>query len=159
MLTAKILTAVSLFRRGPSLCITMHVSVVLLRLSRCSFLFAAGWITWIQPSTQQRLLLFLKCCFTSTETVGLLGPWAQDSHLDFHTDLELCLCAIETFTVHTGVWPSESVKPIARTSQPRLQSSNTSTRIAISLQALLKLQSWHPRAPIHLSCLVPPGRH
>ena len=27
----------------------------------------------------------LKCCFTSTETVGLLGTGAQDVHLDFHT--------------------------------------------------------------------------
>ena len=25
------------------------------------------------------------CCFTSTETVGLLGTGAQDGHLDFHT--------------------------------------------------------------------------
>ena len=31
----------------------------------------------------------LKCCFTSTETVGLLGMGAQDSHLDFHTAPEL----------------------------------------------------------------------
>ena len=31
------------------------------------------------------LLLLLKCCFTSTETVGLLGTGAQDVHLDFHT--------------------------------------------------------------------------
>ena len=29
--------------------------------------------------------LLLKCCFTSTETVGLLGTGAQDDHLDFHT--------------------------------------------------------------------------
>ena len=29
-------------------------------------------------------LLFL-CCFTSTETVGLLGTGAQDGHLDFQT--------------------------------------------------------------------------
>ena len=28
-----------------------------------------------------------KCCFTSTETVGLLGTGAQDSHLNFHTPL------------------------------------------------------------------------
>ena len=28
---------------------------------------------------------WLKCCFTSTETVGLLGTEAQDVHLDFHT--------------------------------------------------------------------------
>ena len=30
-----------------------------------------------------------KCCFTSTETVGLLGTGAQDGHLDFHTATEL----------------------------------------------------------------------
>ena len=35
------------------------------------------------------LLLLLKCCFTSTETVGLLGTGAQDVHLDFHTPPEL----------------------------------------------------------------------
>ena len=31
----------------------------------------------------------LKCCFTSTETVGLLGTGAQDVHLDFHRALKL----------------------------------------------------------------------
>ena len=31
------------------------------------------------------LLLLLKFCFTSTETVGLLGTGALDGHLDFHT--------------------------------------------------------------------------
>ena len=31
----------------------------------------------------------LKCCFTFTETVGLLGTGAQDGHLDFHTAPEL----------------------------------------------------------------------
>ena len=34
-------------------------------------------------------ILKLKCCFTSTETVGLLGTEAQDVHLDFHTAPEL----------------------------------------------------------------------
>ena len=34
--------------------------------------------------------LLLKCCFTSTETVDLLGTGAQDSHLDFHTAPEVC---------------------------------------------------------------------
>ena len=33
--------------------------------------------------------LLLKCCFTSTETVGLLGTGAQDDHLDFHAPPEL----------------------------------------------------------------------
>ena len=31
----------------------------------------------------------VECCFTSTETVGLLGTRAQDVHLDFHTAPEL----------------------------------------------------------------------
>ena len=30
----------------------------------------------------------VECCFTSTETVGLLGTGAQDGHLDFHTPPE-----------------------------------------------------------------------
>ena len=33
--------------------------------------------------------LLLKRCFTSTETVGLLGTGAQDGNLDFHTAPEL----------------------------------------------------------------------
>ena len=32
----------------------------------------------------------LKCCFTSTVTVGLLGTGAKDVHLDFYTASELC---------------------------------------------------------------------
>ena len=35
------------------------------------------------------LVGWLKCCFTSTETVGLLGTGAQDVHLDFHTAPDL----------------------------------------------------------------------
>ena len=31
----------------------------------------------------------LKCCFMSTETVGLVGTGAQDDHLDIHTAPEL----------------------------------------------------------------------
>ena len=34
-------------------------------------------------------LMMMKCCFTSTETVGLLGTGAKDVHLDFHTAPEL----------------------------------------------------------------------
>ena len=39
---------------------------------------------------RQRMLVLSKCCFTSTENVGLLGTGAQDGHLDFHTAPELC---------------------------------------------------------------------
>ena len=34
-------------------------------------------------------------CFTSTETVGLLGTEAQDVHLDFHTAPGLSLLLID----------------------------------------------------------------
>ena len=34
--------------------------------------------------------LSAECCFTSTETVGLLGTGVQDVHLHFHTPPELC---------------------------------------------------------------------
>ena len=37
--------------------------------------------------------VWLKCCFTSTETVGLSRTGAQDIHLDFHTAPELCVAA------------------------------------------------------------------
>ena len=33
---------------------------------------------------------FAECCFTSRDTVGLLGTGAQDGHLDFYTAPELC---------------------------------------------------------------------
>ena len=32
----------------------------------------------------------VECCFSSTETLGLLGTGAQDGRLDFHTAPELC---------------------------------------------------------------------
>ena len=37
------------------------------------------------------ILRSVECCFTSAETVGLLGTGAQDGHLDFHTAPELCI--------------------------------------------------------------------
>ena len=37
------------------------------------------------------VLLLLKCCFTSTETLGLLGTGAQDGYLDFHTAPGPCM--------------------------------------------------------------------
>ena len=51
------------------------------------------------------LWLKLKCCFTSTETVGLLGTGAQDGHVDFLTEhlssayswlVECCFMSTET---------------------------------------------------------------
>ena len=41
---------------------------------KTTLLYSVSLTTWL-----------LKCCFTSTETVGLLGTGAQDGHLDFHT--------------------------------------------------------------------------
>ena len=52
-------------------------------------------------SLNQRCCLgwLVECCFTSTETAGLLGTGAQDGHLNFHTALELsiavfCCCRL-----------------------------------------------------------------
>ena len=47
-------------------------------------------VTRLSPRTMMMLMLMLKCCFTSTEAVGLLGTGAQDVHLDFDTGPELC---------------------------------------------------------------------
>ena len=38
---------------------------------------------------QKNIIMLPKCCFTPTETVGLLGTEAQDVHLDFHAAPEL----------------------------------------------------------------------
>ena len=48
------------------------------------------------------VLLLLKRCFTSTETVGLLGTGAQDGHLDFHTASELwvIVAIVDCFYMH-----------------------------------------------------------
>ena len=50
-------------------------------------------LTFISPSCSQRaemknnvgVAVVVEYCFTSTETVGLLGTGAQDVHLEFHT--------------------------------------------------------------------------
>ena len=57
---------------------------VLENLTRNSLCDAAG-----MTHTKGNEFLLL-CCFTFTETVGLLGTGAQDIHLDFHTAPELC---------------------------------------------------------------------
>jgi len=49
-------------------------------LSFCSPSFSMHW--------------WLKCCFTTTETIGLLGTGAEDVHLDFHTATELLFQSI-----------------------------------------------------------------
>ena len=48
----------------------------------------------------------VKCCFTSTETLGLIGTGAQDGHLDFHTAPGLC----RQFLDPVGTKPKSCVK-------------------------------------------------
>ena len=48
------------------------------------------WRHWLNDGGPWFLAELVECCFTSTETVGLLGTGAQDGHLDFHTAPELC---------------------------------------------------------------------
>ena len=50
------------------------------------------------------MILMLKCGFTSTETVGLLGTGAQDVHLDYHTAPEFCVPMIRAEHVIYCEW-------------------------------------------------------
>ena len=81
--------------------INIHGSGVLVALCEC---YMAG-ATWNAAVSAQVLCtpfsytpytrwladgrVVVECCFTSTETVGLLGTGAEDGHLDFHTAPEL----------------------------------------------------------------------
>ena len=71
-LTARGLPRDDLSQSSPYLCATHECRTVCCSLD-------------VSPEVQMQTLLTLKCCFTSTETVGLLGTGAQDGHLDFHT--------------------------------------------------------------------------
>ena len=42
----------------------------------------------------------VECCYTFTDTVGLLGTGAQDGHLDFHKAPELCPSISSSSTFH-----------------------------------------------------------
>ena len=76
------------FLRPPSLSHTNTVQLIRRQLwSLCS---TFGITNQARLSRSFLLLLLLKCSFTSTEIVGLLGTGAQDGHLDFHTAPELC---------------------------------------------------------------------
>ena len=66
------------------------------------------------------LLLLLKCCFTSTETVGLLGTGAQDVHFDFHT-------APELWIPHSWSVPLRPQKPLVYNYEGREPRTSTST--------------------------------
>ena len=63
----------------------LHREMRWLVLNICYFAaLVAGWLV----SNGSNLA---ECCFTFTETGGLLGKGAQDGHLDFHTPPELCV--------------------------------------------------------------------
>ena len=59
-----------------------------LRPPRSYGLLGTGTSTFTQLLGSENIDL-VKCCFTSTETVGLLATGARDVHLDFHTPPEL----------------------------------------------------------------------
>ena len=52
------------------------------------------FLAW-RVKTYRGLSWLVECCFTSTETVGLLETDAQDGHLDFHTAPELDLSLVD----------------------------------------------------------------
>ena len=63
----------------------------------------------MSPGRMWSLLLLLKCCFTFTETVGLLGTGAQDGHLDFHTAPELRQVELVSFLLISPADPLPAV--------------------------------------------------
>ena len=71
----------------------------------------------------------VECCFTSTETVGLLGMGAQDGHLDFHTAPELCLM----FSVGPNTYSVEPSILVLSVGPSRLMHSVGPTRLTFSL--------------------------
>ena len=84
----------------------------------------------------------MKCCFTSTETVGLLGTGAQDVHLDFHIAPELCCDASVQFCFKLNAVITKMVK------------SAGSERIK-TIEVYLK-QKWSeslvPHSCVHTAC-------
>ena len=61
---------------------------------RVPVFFGQGHFPRSCPPSLGLQLLLLKCCFTSTDTIGILGMGAQDGHLDFHATPELCLALL-----------------------------------------------------------------
>ena len=58
------------------------------------------WATIFMCRKTRHILSLLKCCFTSTESVGLLGTGGQDAHLDFHTTPALCIGAGDSINLY-----------------------------------------------------------
>ena len=77
----------------------------------------------------------LKCCFTSTETVGILGTGAQDGHLDFHTAPELSRTPVD-FVVEVLLYIHRNRRYIRDGSPgrpPRLSHSSSNSDVAVEL--------------------------
>ena len=124
-----------------------------------------------------RWLSWAERCFTSTETVGLLGTGAQDGHFDFHTVPELWRCAASLVTAmyhpvgHYDVPPCWSLRctillvaTMYRLSgrawrQPTSQASPWSLQCTASLEVILQWLNfavlnwgWQPQQPCLLFC-------
>ena len=70
---------------------------------------------------------WLKCCFTSTETVGLLGTGAWDGvHLDFHTAPELWTHVTLAYSCGLSAARTPWHLPVMASSKPRRLSSTVS---------------------------------
>ena len=99
-------------RSAVLLAVLVQVDQLLLLLPQRQRHLQAQWSSG--SAHQQQVVVFsfpfrgelVKCCFTSTETVGLLGTGAQDNHLDFHTAPELC--RVECVCLVYVQWPSGS---------------------------------------------------
>ena len=82
----------------------------------------------MKPKSFESSWLKRNCCFTSTETVGLLGTGAQDGHLDFHTAPELCKSRYNLFFLPGADAPHVYVRALAQCCFHSLISTQTFRR-------------------------------
>ena len=109
-----------------------------------------GWAVSQQVDTSKNTKATLyvvswlvECCFTPTDTVGLLGTGAQDGHLDFHTPPELWgICCYALHAVMWGLSPV-TIRPLHNSIHP---SSNGDVLLLLLLLLLQRSPAEHCRS-------------
>ena len=90
---------------------------------------------------------WLKRCFTSTETVGLLGTVAQDGHLDLHTVPELRWC--EFSVAVRRIYYSSLLQTTSVHLFPRLQQHTAEFHFDVMIASVAMRCKWqNPRSGV-----------
>ena len=89
----------------------------------CLFVFAC----FVCVLPDHNILPLVECCFTSTETVDVLGTGAQNGHLDLHT-------APEVWTTPFSVFFSHSRSISVHTSRVIIKCDSTKNKFRFRIQ-------------------------